>query len=337
MLNEKLEFLSYVTNPKSKEPRLQPYYLTKSYGESCELNGIGDVLTVIARGFIFSCEEQIYTEDYLLNDKMVKATICILRRWCGFEEINQERRNEENNLVQNWFEKYPEADGWLKTYWMYHFKQGKKKKKTQMSCEELWTKYQAQWIKSFNSEYSYQSKKITYENVIADAITYGPLQERYFVFRKNDKKSKKKPFKYLYSIKEGTSNPQERTVEKMLKNIAAYLIWQELHPCQENGVKQCAVLFQKGLLLGWYGLDDTKGKTSIWYLDGLLWNERQIFTASNLYLDFVKFAVDEEYLKEFDFRLINKDEVEKYKAGYWILEDCGHGEHTLLPLEFANK
>ena len=55
MLNEFLEFEAYVKDSESADPRIQPKMLTENY-ESDDLNGIGGILVILARGFIFGFE-----------------------------------------------------------------------------------------------------------------------------------------------------------------------------------------------------------------------------------------------------------------------------------------
>lgn len=57
MLNEILEFEAYVKAPESADPRIQPKMLTENY-ESDDLNGIGGILVILARGFIFGFETE---------------------------------------------------------------------------------------------------------------------------------------------------------------------------------------------------------------------------------------------------------------------------------------
>ena len=53
MLNEILEFESYIKTPTSDNHRLQPKMLTDDFGSAGNLYGLEHILTTIARGFIF--------------------------------------------------------------------------------------------------------------------------------------------------------------------------------------------------------------------------------------------------------------------------------------------
>ena len=87
-------------------------------------------------------------------------------------------------------------------------------------------------------EKDYAEDHITLDSVIANAINRGPLRERYMVLRKDRSatpaKKEKERFTYLYSMKPGKDGKihslQEKTREKLLKNIAMYLLSREYHP-----------------------------------------------------------------------------------------------------------
>lgn len=132
MLNEILEFEAYVKDPKSADPRIQPKMLTENY-ESDDLNGIGGILVILAREFIFGfeTEKKIYNEDGLVNENILNDTKYILLHWCGIDLNASESKektinNDLENHILKWQKKYPEANGWLKKYWLYHCPENKK-------------------------------------------------------------------------------------------------------------------------------------------------------------------------------------------------------------------
>jgi len=318
MLNEFLEFQAYVKEPRSEKPRIQPKYFTGSFSENGELNGLEQILTVIARGVLFPCDGQ--KDNAQANDTKegrIEDTIEILRRWCGFDDIESGER--EDAFVRKWFMDYPEAEGWLHTYWNYHFDKCKKSPKAK---DELW-KNAKKRKEVLEGTHDYMWNKISYKNVIANALELGPLRERYLVLKKDKNQNKvkeKKIFEYLYQMREGSSKKQEKTQHRFLKQIAAYLILQEQHP---KGQEE--VFLRKGPLLGWYGKDDPNGEKSSWCIEDMWWNDKPIFSIKGSG-SYIKLIVDLEYLRTFDFRIIKPDEIEKYRKDYWILKDCGHGK-----------
>lgn len=331
MLNEYLEFQSYVTEPRAEAPRIQPKYFTNSFGNACELNGLEHILTVIARGFLFSEEvQQIGWNACEPKGVLIVAAVEILQRWCGFDETVSKTRSQIY-LVNKWLEKYPEADGWLKAYWQYHFDR-LKKTKSEEDRDKLWSKYAEKWQESLNSNLDYRAKGITYKNVIANALENGKLRNRYMAFKKNSILSsvkEKDRFNYLFEVAEGAGKPQEKTIRKFLKNIAAYLVLRDQHP---DG--QTEVLLNKGRLFGWYGKEDTSGGLqSAWCLEQFEWRGKPIFSRVGNSLSYIKFKVDRELLKEFDVQLIDPGQSGDYEETHWVLQDKGHRE----PLETVNQ
>ena len=89
----------------------------------------------------------------------------------------------------------------------------------------------------------YRENQITLNSVIAQALNRGSLKEQYLVFRKDPSgapvKNKKERFSYLYSLKAGDDGKihtlYEKTRERLLKNIAAYLLSQKI-PSQRSNI-----------------------------------------------------------------------------------------------------
>ena len=175
-------------------------------------------------------------------------------------------------------------------------------------------------------------------SVIAQALNRGSLKEQYLVFRKDPSgapvKNKKERFSYLYSLKAGNDGKihtlYEKTRERLLKNIAAYLLSQKYHP---KG--QTFVLLYRGQLLNWYGIDDAKGARSIWYFPRCVWGletKEQIMEAYSResQWNFIKFSVNQAFLSYFDFHLIDPSQAcDVDTSKYWILQDMGHGSKSL--------
>ena len=118
MLNEFLEFESYVMNPMSSTPRVQPYLLTDHFSESANLIGIEHIMTVVARAFLFS--EGRVTQEEVISQQVVDDTIELLHRWTGFSDI-ENRKRTKNERVDKWMEQHSVSEGWLKKYWMFQF------------------------------------------------------------------------------------------------------------------------------------------------------------------------------------------------------------------------
>ncbi len=331
MLNEMMEFEAYVRDPQSKQPRLQPKLLTNSYKQNknseYQLRGLDQVMTMIIRDFLFSDQAKtLFDENGLITDEGIKATKELLNRWSGFYKILEEGtgRSQVSKAVKNWLKRHPEAEGWLKKYWTFHYKEIKGKKKT----ETEWDQCARTWCKKYNAELSYQNEGVTFENIIANAIERGPLRERYCIVKKKDTGHVPGKIKDLYAYifpEKGDSGFQKKTAHKMLKNIVAFLIVQDEHPG-----KQKEVLLQRLRLFGWYGTDDSDGKKLHWCFEQFLWRgEHIIYGYSGS--DYAKLGIKQDYIDEFGFRLIESEEAEKYWDECWILKD---GDQS--PLEILN-
>ena len=317
MLNEFLEFKSYVTNPESPTPRVQPYLLTDHFSESADLIGIEHIMTVIARAFLFS-EEKVVQEE-LVSQQVIEDTIELLHRWTGFSDI-ENRKRTSNERVDEWMKSHSVTDGWLKKYWMFQVKNGETVNRKRATEQNLWESVEKEWNKKLNSECDFMVKKITYKNIIANALEIGPLQNQYFIV-KRDSTPRDKPvksnqrFKYLSD----KSSRQESSDMKIMKIIAAYLLHLKYHP---EGQKE--VWITNGELANWYGLDDGNNGTETFYPKNVFWKEKPIYTLHSLKGNYTKVVVDQEYLNEFDFKIIDIDDADKYKETHWVLEDLGH-------------
>lgn len=317
MLNEFLEFESYVMNPMSPTPRVQPNLLTDHFNESANLIGIEHIMTVIARAFLFS-EEKV-TQEEVISQQVVDDTIELLHRWTGFSDIIN-RKQTPNERVDKWMERHSVTDGWLKKYWMFQFDNGETEQKKKTSKQELWETLEKKWNERLNSGLDYSANTITYHNIIANALEIGPLQNHYFIVKK-DLSPKGKPvevnrrFKYLSD----ESRRQESSDMKIMKIVAAYLLHLKYHP---KGQKE--VWIRNGELANWYGLDDGKNGSETFYPKNALWRGKPIYTRHNLRGSYTKLFVDQEYLEEFDFRIIDIEDADQFKETHWVLEDLGH-------------
>lgn len=319
MLNEFLEFKAYVTESTSSTPRVQPKLLTEKFNEACNLIGIEHIMTVIARAFIFSREG--YNQGERISEQVLKDTLELLHRWTGFSDTDARKRTD-NPMLDKWMKDNDVEDSWLKEYWLFQYDNGKVKKKTKSSKEKLWEKLENSWNKKLNSPLDYSANMITYKNVVANALEIGPLRKRYLVVKKAEQvgkevvKDEKKRFKYLADELKG----QETTDMKFMKLIATYLIKQEYHP---YGQKE--VWIQNAELAGWDGMDDSNKGSKTWYPEDVIWNEQPVYTRDVLQGSYGKVFVNPDYLREYDFHIIDVADADKYKGTHWVLEDRGHG------------
>ena len=138
-------------------------------------------------------------------------------------------------------------------------------------------------------------------------------------------------FKYIIDCKGAHASKKL----KMLKNIIAFLIWQEEYPKIQN-----EVILQKIRLFGWYGENDSDGKADNWCFSKFAFTENKDGKAYPImyrvpFADYTKMGIDPRYLKMHDMRLIDTTETEKYTETHWIIKDSGYGLE--FPLIVLNK
>ena len=332
MLNEILEFKSYITAPTSETPRLQPKMLTDDFGSTGNLYGLEHILTIIARGFIFGnfYDTDKVSDDGMISNNLIATVDNILFSWLGFECAKDYVGDAD--AINKWNKKYPQADGWLKNYYEKHC--------TKKDVAKRWAKIEEERSKYLKGD-DYRLSVVSINNIIANALECGPLKEQCMVIKKDSaiiKSSKLKDrFKYLFCLDESNkaANPQERTVERFLKNIAAYLYLKENHP-----VGQKFVLLDRIQLLCWYGLDDNKNEADSWYFKRFLFDKGNskvpIMTAmsGDRGWNFIKLMIDNDFIAKYDIKLIDADEIESVdKEKYWIIKDNGHGVGSICCLE----
>ena len=332
MINELLEFKSYITYPSSDTPRLQPKMLTDDFGSTGNLYGLEHILTIIARGFIFGdfYDADKVSDDGMISDNLIATVGNILFSWLGFE-CAQDYVGDAD-AINKWNKKYPQADGWLNNYYEKHCTKKDKAKR--------WAKTEEERSKYLMGE-DYRLSVVSINNIIANALELGPLKEQCMIIKKDSVSVKsvklKDRFQYLFCLDENkkAANPQEKTVERFLKNIAAYLYLKENHP-----VGQKFVLLDRIQLLCWYGLDDNKNEADSWYFKRFLFDKCDskvpIMTAmsGDRGWNFIKIMIDNDFIAKYDIKLIDADEIESVdKEKYWIIKDNGHGVGSICCLE----
>ena len=332
MLNELVELESYITAPTSDTPRIQPKMLTDDFGSTGNLYGLEHLLTTIARGFIFGnfYNENKVSEDGIISDDFIATVSNILFSWLGFECAKDYVGNTD--AINKWNKKYPQAAGWLKKYYMKHC--------TKKDALKRWRKIEEERTKYLLGG-DYRLGAVSINNIIANALEQGPLKEQYMIIKKSSVSVKSKKlkdrFQYLFCLDEGNkaANPQEKTVERLLKNIAAYLYLKGNHPTGQK-----FVLLDRMQLLCWYGLDDNKNEADSWYFKRFLFDKgdskTQIMTAmsGDRGWNFIKFRIDDDFIKKHDIRLIDDaaiDSVDRDK--YFIIKDNGHGVGSICCID----
>ena len=332
MLNEILEFESYITIPDSDTPRILPKMLTDDFGSAGNLYGLEHILTTIARGFIFGnfYDTDKVSDDGMISNNLIATANNILFSWLGFECVKDYVGDAD--AINKWNKKYPQANGWLKNYYEKHCDKKDKAKR--------WAKIEEKWTESLQG-FDYRLNVVSINNIISNAIELGPLREQYMVIKKDSTSIKsaklKDRFQYLFSLDENmeSAKPQEKTVERFIKNIAAYLYFMGNHP---KGQKY--VLLDRIQLLCWYGLDDNKNEANSWYFKRFLIRKgnKNVPIMTALSYDrgwnFIKYMIDNDFIAKYDIRLIDAKAIDSVDRNeYFIIKDNGHGVGSICCIE----
>lgn len=312
MLNERMEAEAYLGAIDSKSCRLQPGLLADKFikkNDKAKLNGLRDVMIVVARAFI---DQQMANGKDIegIHDGCIKALIL----WCGFEtdDVLKECRNDKK--IVSWLQSYPNSDCWLRKYYDAIMIESDKKK-----SYRSWEEYQNEW-KKLNSGLVYQVKEYCYENIVADALSYGELKTYFLAIKDADKmllSIKKEMTETEKAKKTDAKKLDVRTQNKLLKLLAAYLLFVEYE-------QQKTVSFKRLPFLNWLGIDnDNRGSC----FPELTWKDSQFYERIS-YTDFVKVRVCDEFISEYDLRLIGSADIERYlQEGYSVYKDAGHGKN----------
>lgn len=299
MLDEVKEVESYLKNPDAHDVRVGAKLLFDNYKE-CKLNGLADILTLVVCQYLFE-----YNCGKKLNDELKNKAILIMRIWCGFDEdVKSDELMKAKQENKQWFVKYPQAEGWLRNYYVEH---SNKKK----CCD--WSKYSEKWKNSLNSGQVYQAERICYENIIAQAVARGALKKYNLVVKKEYEDIMNNDVR-----NENGKKPDARKKKTILKLLAAYKILQLQHPNQKY------VLLQTNRVLNWLGYKSDKKDR--WCLK-FKWCGEPIFLMDS-HGDFKKFAVNQAFLEKIDVQLKEKQADERLE-GYNIYLDDGHGKELI--------
>lgn len=341
MLNEYIEYEEYMQWPTTT-PRIfthKKYAMTKT-----KLSGLERPLIIIARKILFDdlkyCE--LTTED--ARAQALKSTIDALKAWTAFGEVpNIAGLNDfRSEWFKDFFQESFDLDAWND---LISGKKSKASGKLQFEESLLPKKINAEG-KEDSQANTY--KLITYERIIADAIYQGPLQRKYLVcksgfesdiiyrvYSRVEKEDKKEIVldhtEYLANCKKSLTSKRLEKIfysDLVLRYIAAYLM--ERNRCgQEN------VILNKTDLYNWiqallpFKYDKTKFVYSAFeYNPRKDLEDTEYLFSSEAYDNVSKSLVNQDYLKKYDFRVVDEDEISKLSDGYVYFSDQGAG----LPL-----
>lgn len=160
--------------------------------------------------------------------------------------------------------------------------------------------------------------QITYERIIADAIYLGPLKKYYLVF-------KKQAFDSLQYNGKRIDLSKKKAKEKMdgtLKLIAAYLLKKNYTGNQFN-------IINSADLANWaqcYSIFKDKND----YFKTITYGKACIFENRTVTKNISKIAINQDFLEDFDFKIVTEDGLANISEEYMVCVDGGSGV-SLLP------
>lgn len=291
MLNEIMEVESYLGDPTAS--RLNVNLLRDGKKDECKLNGIADVLSMIAAYYI--CH---FLGASKMDEELEKKVTLIMRIWFGFEgDVNLEDWEEAKE--EKWFEAYPYADGWLREYL-----------KPYLSENETWQAYSDKWCDAWKEPMAYKLKQQVYPNIIAQALARGELKEYVLVTKKC------KDFFADIQNEKGKKPPKGRRAT-LLKLIAAYKILQLQQPGQKY------VLMPTNRILNWCGYSSYKADRMCLNLQ---WKKHPLVLVES-HKDFRKFCINSDFMDEMKICLVEKEKATNIDhEQYDIYQDYGQSQ-----------
>ena len=290
MLNEIKEYEQYTILPATpKESRLACVNFLKKTKDSVSLSGLERAMTTIARYYLFNLN---------LDETSVEE---VLKAWCGF--------NHNENIA----EISRDINGWLKRLIQLMKTNKSNAEKADLALEKLSNKNK-QFGKSPLNTNSIENnfKEITYEGVIANALTMGRLENYCLICNGNDFET------YLQT------NSSKIDCDLLCKAIAYYLL-------QKQFAGQKYVYFNETDLGNWMSKrgDKLKFKTFLAKDTNVALFEKKSLYGSDKGKNIVKYKVQEDFLTKFKFAIIKQSEIDKIDRIEYpnlvIYEDEGSG------------
>lgn len=292
MLNEIKEYEEYTCDLCSNDT---VRFVPEIFKWKNRMSGLGRAMTIIARkeltdrGYFLDCTDN--SKENIRNN--VRQ---VLIEWLGFDNENEEKTSNYNS--------------WLKEYYISNIENSNDDTpiKTWSDFEKKKKQYSQ---KMFDKKITEQNTMlaITYDKVIADAIFWGSLREYYLVCKVGYEKGLTKNGKIINT----TSSVGEKRIESVLKLISAYLV-------KKTYTGNVANLVSKTELAHW-----TRNKSIFkgGYFKGIRYKGNDLVTNKTIANNSSKIIIFQEYLDDYDFHLVAREEFESVSEGYVFFSDYG--------------
>lgn len=318
MLNEIQEYAEYTSDVSELSTfRLIPELFT----EEKKLRGIIRAMTVVARAEL---EREGYFDtalDTAAQRKIIEKVKEALRRWSGFDTTDSEHGWLEcyyNNYYNKIRKQSIEKPSWLKDGEMPTWEEVVKKTSKQ---------YNTAIVESLDKDWRAKSDTMlagSYEKIIASAVYLGPLKRYYLVCKKGAEEALEHNGNRLSLSGENKKNSEK--ADNALRLIAAYLLKQRLTGAQANQVNMTDLGYwaqNKNICESKYYITKKKGKEY-----EINYKGNQLFFRDTVKKNITKIVMNSQYMKDFDFKLVEESEFDSIEEGYTYFSDLGAG-HAL--------
>lgn len=304
MLNEIQEYKEYTSDISELSTfRLIPEIFVREKGKDIDLMmGLPRAETVIARAEL---ERVGYFETQLdakEQREKIEEVIDTLRQWSGFDTPDT-----VTGWLGHYYNKAVEGRPGLPTWKEAAEKMGKQYNTTIVQAMK----------RSWNNP-SNTMKTAYYEKIVANAVYLGPLKRYYLVHKIENMKK----LKYNGNKIDLSKPKQSEKMDNALRLVAAYLLGQRLGKMKESQVN-------------WQDLGHWAQTKTICKNDGyfkqITYGEKN--NSKPLYqglvlpkgINIAKIVVNPEFLKDFDFKLVEESEFNGVSEGYTYYSDLGAG------------
>ena len=317
MLNEIQEYVEYTSDvDELKTFRLIP----ELFAEKKKLRGLVRAMTVVARKELERVGYFDIALDTAKQQEKIKEVKKALRQWSGFDTTDSEH-------------------GWLECYYNNYYNKVRKQSKKPSwlkdgelpTWEEVVKKMSKQYdttiVKSMNKDWGGKSDTMlagTYEKIIANAVYLGPLKRYYLVCKRGAEEALEYNGNHLNVS--GKKKKDYDRADNALRLVAAYLLKKRLTGTTENQVNMTD--------LGYWAQNNNICESKYYFTKkdekeyGISYGGKLLYSWETVKKNISKIVVNPEFLKDFDFKLVEETEFNSKKMeeeGYTYYSDLGAG------------
>lgn len=293
MLDEIIEYSEYTCNLNTDHVmRLMP----EVFKWKNRMSGLTRALLIIARKEL--TDRGYFSEAIDSKEQVIDDVKQALREWLGFV-------NETDAILSKY-------DSWLKKYYISRIQTEEDERvKPWGEIEKKNSQYEKKLFSDKKTERN-DMLAVTYEGIIADAIYMGPLEQYYLVCKDGFGEKLSKNGKTIDSQKKKDAEK----IDNVLKLVCTYLIRKRYTGNMANRVNNAE-------LANWtQNREIFKGE----YFKGMKFADKNLITKKTIANNYTKVIICPEFITEYDFRIIRKEELAALPEAYIIFSDVGAGK-----------